>query len=139
MQDKSNDISLKQWLTEHKNELEANVLEVLGNKAAQLPLFPCCSGLFIRDELKLDRNQMQPLDELLIDMKTISGSIISHKENGLWRWRLPNNPVVDDVMKFVDAEIHSALRGEQDSCSFARLSALGKVKDYIFNKYLLNI
>ena len=75
MQDKSNDISLKQWFTEHKNELEANVLEVLGNKAAQHPLFPCCSGLFIRGEIGLARNQMQPIDELLKDMEAVASSL----------------------------------------------------------------
>lgn len=92
MQDKSNDISLKQWFTEHKNELEANVLEVLNSKAAQHPLFPCCSGLFIRGQIGLARNQMQPIDELLKDMEA-RGLIISNRELGLLRWRLPNNPI----------------------------------------------
>ncbi len=89
MQDKSNTISLKQWFSDNKNVLETSVLEVLNSKAAQHPLFPCCCGLFIRGEIGLARNQMQPIDELLKDMEA-RGLIISHRELGLLRWRLSN-------------------------------------------------
>lgn len=90
MQINNDSISLKQWFSEHKNELEAGVLEVLNSKAAQHPLFPCCSGLSIRRRLGLDANFSQPLTELMKDMER-RGLLISHneKETGIFRWRLP--------------------------------------------------
>lgn len=74
--------NLSKWFTENKNSLQQNILEVLMNQAAQHPLFPCCSGLFLRMQLNLNRNLSQPLTNLLHEMEQ-SQMIIIHSIEGV--------------------------------------------------------
>lgn len=92
MQENKTGISLKQWFTEHKNSVATQILSVLMNKAAQQPLFPCCSGLFLRLHLHMEKNEGQRIAAVLHELEQ-EGVVISHHEEGTnqYWWRI--NPI----------------------------------------------
>lgn len=92
MQELTNKISLKQWFTDNKNTIATQILSVLMNKAAQQPLFPCCSGLFIRLQLGMEKNEGQRIATVLKGLQQ-EGKILSHHEPGTNQFWWAINPI----------------------------------------------